>query len=37
MSSLGKLKWKTHDVMKGGDMKCTDQGRNVVARFEASR
>ena len=31
------LKWKDHDVLKGGDMRCTDQKGQVVARFEASR
>lgn len=31
------LKWKNHDFLKGGDMKCTDQAGQVVARFEASR
>ena len=31
-----RLKWKNHDVLKGGDMRCTDQNGQVVARFEAS-
>ena len=32
---LGKLKWKNHDAMKGGDIRCTDKGGQTVARLEA--
>ena len=33
----GSLKWKNHNVLKGGDLRCTDGSGQVVARFEAVR
>lgn len=37
MPGVGKLKWKSKDVLKGGEMKCSDGGGEMVARFEAGK
>ena len=34
---VGKLTWKSHHVLNGGDMRCTDERKQVVARMEAKR